>query len=159
MSFTNKYQNHVGSSYSYKLVCADDKLWSRKVNFALILWKNILTNNLWWLKKMIKISKTLVNVKFVIMVMLRVMLNGCAYRDCNNNVKLNRNIFIAFYILKNYDSHLIMQELSKFKFKINIILNVLKKYLSFSINNKLIFLDSFKFLSFSLDNLFKSLSK
>ena len=108
---------------------------------------------------MIKISKTLVNVKFVIMVMLRVMLNGCAYRDCNNNVKLNRNIFIAFYILKNYDSHHIMQELSKFKFKINIILNVLKKYLSFSINNKLIFLDSFKFLSFSLDNLFKSLSK
>ena len=25
VSFTNKYQNHVDCSYSYKLVCADDK--------------------------------------------------------------------------------------------------------------------------------------
>ena len=25
-SYTNKYQKHVSSSYSYKLVCVDDKL-------------------------------------------------------------------------------------------------------------------------------------
>ena len=35
---------------------------------------------------------------------------GFAHRDCNINVKLNQNISIVFHNLKNYDSHLIMQE-------------------------------------------------
>ena len=52
-----------------------------------------------------------------------------------------------------------MQELSKFNLKINVIPNGLKKYMSFSINNKLNFIDSFKFLSFSLDSLVKNLNK
>ena len=38
-------------------------------------------------------------------------------------------------------------------------LNVLEKYMSFSINNKLSFIDSFLFLSSSLDSLVKNLSK
>ena len=46
-----------------------------------------------------------------------------------------------------------MQELGKFSLKINIIPNELEKYMSFSINNKLSFIDSFQFLSSSLDNL------
>ena len=37
-----------------------------------------------------------------------------AHRDCNINVKLNHKVPIVFYNLKNYDSHLIMQELGKF---------------------------------------------
>ena len=56
----------------------------------------------------------------------------------------------VFHKLKNYDSHLIMQELDKFNLKINIIPNGLEKYISFTINNKLSFIDSFQFLSFSL---------
>ena len=43
-------------------------------------------------------------------------------------VKLNQNIPRAFLNLKNYDSHLIMQELGKLNFKINIIPNGLEKY-------------------------------
>ena len=39
---------------------------------------------------------------------------GSAYRDCNFNVKLNQKIHVLFHNLKNYDSHLISQELSKF---------------------------------------------
>ena len=52
-----------------------------------------------------------------------------------------------------------MQELGKFNLKINVIPNGLKKYISFSINNKLSFIDSFQFLSSSLDSLFKNLTK
>ena len=36
---------------------------------------------------------------------------GSAHRDCNINLKLNHEIPIVFHNLKNYDSHLIMQEL------------------------------------------------
>ena len=70
-----------------------------------------------------------------------------ARRNCNINVKLN------------YDSHLIMQELGKFNLKINVIPNGLEKYMSFNINNKLVFIDSFQFLSSSLDSIRSSSAK
>ena len=52
-----------------------------------------------------------------------------------------------------------MQELGKFNFKMNIILNGLEKYMNFNINNKSFFIDSFQFLCFSLDGLVKNLGK
>ena len=52
-----------------------------------------------------------------------------------------------------------MQELGKFKLKINVIPNELEKYTNFTVNNKLSFIDNFQFLSSSLDNLIKILSK
>ena len=52
-----------------------------------------------------------------------------------------------------------MQELGKFNLKINVIPNGLEKYMSFTINNKLSFIDSFQFLSSSLDSLVKNLNK
>ena len=52
-----------------------------------------------------------------------------------------------------------MQELGKFSLKIKIILNGLEKYMSFSINTKLTLIDSFQFLSSSLDNLVRNLEK
>ena len=58
------------------------------------------------------------------------------YRDCNINVKSNNKILVN----KNFDFHVIMQELGKFSLKINVILNGLKKYRSFNISKKLIFI-------------------
>ena len=52
-----------------------------------------------------------------------------------------------------------MHELGKFNFKINVIPNGLEKYMTFNINNDLAFIDSFQFLSSSLDNLVKNLGK
>ena len=52
-----------------------------------------------------------------------------------------------------------MQELGKFILKMNVILNGLEKYKSFSINNKLIFINNFPFASSSLESLVKNLSK
>ena len=48
-----------------------------------------------------------------------------------------------------------MQGPGKSTLKINVIPNGLEKYMSFSINNKLSFIDSFQFLSFPLDSLVK----
>ena len=67
---------------------------------------------------------------------------SCANEDCNINLRLNPKILVVFHNLKNYDSHLIMQELGKFNLKINVIPNGLEKYMRFTVNNKLIFIDS-----------------
>ena len=73
---------------------------------------------------------------------------GSAYGQRNINLNLNQKIPVVFYNLENYDSRLIMQELGKLNIKINVIKNELEKYMSFTINNKLRFVDSFQFLSF-----------
>ena len=52
-----------------------------------------------------------------------------------------------------------MQELGKFNLKINVISNELEKCMSFTINNKLSFIDCFQFPRFLLDSLVKSLNK
>ena len=52
-----------------------------------------------------------------------------------------------------------MQELDKFNFKINVLPNGLEKYVSFTINNELRFIDRFRFLSSSFNSLAKSLTK
>ena len=51
-----------------------------------------------------------------------------------------------------------MQEVGKFYFKINVIADGLKKCMSCNIN-KLAFIDSFNFLSSSLDSLMKNLGE
>ena len=81
---------------------------------------------------------------------------GSAHRDYNINLKLNHKISVEFYNLKKYDSHLIMQETGKLNLKINVIPNGREKYMSFTINNKLSFINSFEILSSSLDSLFKN---
>ena len=84
---------------------------------------------------------------------------GSAYRDSNINIKLNHKVPVVFHNLKNNDSRLIFQKLGKLNLKINFISNGLEKYMSFTINNKLSFIDTFKFLSSSLNSLVKNLSK
>ena len=64
-----------------------------------------------------------------------------------------------FHNLENYDSHLIKQELGNFHLKISVLPNGLEKYLGFTVNNKLTFVDSFQFLSFSLDDLVENSNK
>ena len=52
-----------------------------------------------------------------------------------------------------------MPELGKSSLKISVIPNESEKYMSFIINNKLRFINSFQFLSSSLDSLVKNLNK
>ena len=62
---------------------------------------------------------------------------GSVHRVCNINIKLNHKIPVVFHDLKNYDPHLIMQELGRFNLDINVITNKLEKHMSFTVNKKL----------------------
>ena len=79
-----------------------------------------------------------------------------AHRGCNIILKLNHKIFVVFHNVKNYDSYLIMQKLGKFNLDMP---NGLEKYMSFTINNTLSFIDSCQFLSSSLESLAENLNK
>ena len=69
-------------------------------------------------------------------------------------VKFNsfeRKIKFLFMIYADFKSILLSEDngkqgLGKFNLKINVILNGLEKYMSFSINNKLSFIESFQLL-------------
>ena len=64
---------------------------------------------------------------------------GSAHRYCNINLKLNHKIPDVFHSLKNYDTHLIMQEQGKFNIirngldlnEFNLIRDGLRKYLMY----------------------------
>ena len=60
--------------------------------------------------------------------------------------------------MRGYDSKLIITEVSKFDAKVNVIPNRLKKYMAFTINKNLVFIDSTQFMGSSLDSLVKNLS-
>ena len=64
---------------------------------------------------------------------------------------------MIFHNLKGYDSHLIFKEFSKFNCKISVIPNGLEKYISFSLKNNIVFIDSMLFVKSSLDKLVKNL--
>ena len=107
------------------------------------------------------VLRTLLNVETMIMLikMLKWNIIFISLEITNCNLKLNFEIPFVFQNLKNYDSHPIMQELGKFNLKINVISNELEKCMSFTINNKLNFIDCFQFPCFLLDSLVKSLNK
>src|SRR5436190_9120067 len=83
---------------------------------------------------------------------------GAAHNCCNLNYKESKKIPVIFHNLKNYDGHLIVQELGKYlgSRKINVIAKDTEKYISFSIEN-IQFLDSYNFLSASISKLAKTL--
>ena len=81
------------------------------------------------------------------------------HRDSNINLKLNNKIPVAFHNLKNYDSHLTMQELGKFNLKINVIPSGLEKIYELYELYYLSFIDSFHFLSSLLDSIVENLGK
>ena len=154
--YMNKYQKHIAWSYAYKLVFVDDKFnkpfkWYldkdavynfinsmiEESKYCSDLIKKILTKNLWWLKKTMKILKTTKNW----MCDNDYVDNDVEIRDyCH--VELNNKVLVVFHNLK-HDCYLIMQELGKFNLKINVMPNRFKKYVSFTINNKLSFIGSF----------------
>ena len=61
------------------------------------------------------------------------------------------------YLIKPTQA-LTMQEISKFDIEISVIPNGLEKYMAFTINKNLIFIDTMQFMNSSLDVLVKNLS-
>ena len=99
---------------------------------------------------------------------------GSAHQDCNLKLKIEPEkikIPVIFHNLCGYDSHFIMQQIGKIakehtytnkkgqkvQMDINAIPNNMEKYMAFMLGNHLVFLDSFQFMSSSLDSLVKNL--
>ena len=95
---------------------------------------------------------------------------GSAHQECNLKLRVNPEevkIAVIFHNLRGYDSHFIMQEIGaivkKHTYKnkkgeekhinINAIPNNMEKYMAFMLGNHLTFLDSFQFMSSSLERL------
>ena len=80
---------------------------------------------------------------------------------------------VIFHNLRGYDSHFIMQQIGKIaknhaykdkkgeeqNLKINTIPNNMEQYMAFTLGKHLMFLDSFQFMSSSLDKLVSNLPK
>ena len=101
---------------------------------------------------------------------------GSAHQECNLQLRLNQDkikIPVIFHNLRGYDSHFIMQEIGqivkdyeytnkngkKCQMNINAIPNNMEKYMAFMLGNHLTFLDSFQFMSSSLEKLVGNLPK
>ena len=101
---------------------------------------------------------------------------GPAHQDCNLKLRLNPEelkIPVIFHNLRGYDSHFIMQEIGAIvknhtyknkkgeekQMNINAIPNNMEKYMAFMLGNHLTFIDSFQFMSSSLEKLVSNLPK
>ena len=93
---------------------------------------------------------------------------GSAHQHCNLKLRLEPDkikIPVIFHNLKNYDSHFIMQNIAKIvknhtyknkkgeekQMNINAIPQNMEKYMAFMLGNHLTFIDSFQFMSSSLE--------
>ena len=83
---------------------------------------------------------------------------GASHWSCNINLKMSKKILVIFHNLRGYDSHLIIKEGSKFDVKVSVIPSGLEKYMAFTINRNLIFIDGMQFMNSSFDSLVKNLS-
>ena len=81
-----------------------------------------------------------------------------AHWNFSINLKISKTLVVIFHNLRGYDNHLICKELSKFNCNINVISNGLEKYMSFSLNKNIVFVDSMLFMNSSLDKLVKNLN-
>ena len=77
---------------------------------------------------------------------------GSCHWKCNINLKISKKLVVIFRNLRGYDSHLIFKELSKFNCSVDVIPNGLEKYMNFTLNKNIIFIDSMLFMNSSLDN-------
>ena len=101
---------------------------------------------------------------------------GSTHQECNLKLRVNSEeikIPVIFHNLRGYDSHFIMQEIGaivkKHAYKnkkgeekhmnINAIPNNMEKYMAFMLGNHLTFLDSFQFMSSSLEKLVENITK
>ena len=93
---------------------------------------------------------------------------GTAHFSCNTNLKFSKTVPVIFNNLRGYDNkrnliikeifHLIIKEISKFNEKISVIPNGLEKYMAFTVNKNLVFIESKQFMNSILDSLVKNLS-
>ena len=190
-NYTSKYQEHVTSSFAYKLVCANDKyskdlvlhrgknavfkfiqcifkeysyckdVIKKHFNNNLVVTpeqnKEFEANNICWIcGKLIDIDEN--KVRHHDHTKKGNNYTGAAHWNCNINLKISKKVVVIFHNFRGYDSHLIFKELSTFDCKVSVIPNLLEKYMSFTLNRNISFIDSMLFMNSSLDKLGRSWS-
>ena len=78
--------------------------------------------------------------------------------SCNINLKLTKKIPVIFHDLRSYESHLVIKEIGNFDVKVSVIPHGLEKYMAFTINRNLVFINSMQCMKSSLNSLVKNLS-
>ena len=116
------------------------------------------------------------NVPVIDHCQITVKYRGSAHRECSSKLRIDPDklkIPVIFHNLRGYDSHFIMQEIGaivkkhtyknnrglEMEMNINAIPNNMEKYMTFMLGNHLNFIDSFQFMSSSLDKLVSNLPK
>ena len=102
---------------------------------------------------------------------------GSAHQYCNLQFQITDKIPVIFHNLRGYDSHFIIQEIGEIikkntykvtgkdgkekvkQMNINVIPNNMEKYMAIMLGEHLTFIDSFQFMSSSLDKLVSNLPK
>ena len=186
-SYTKKYQDHIPCSFAYKVVCIDNKFSKDVVLYrgknAVLKFIMSVFKEYDYCRSVIKkhFNKNLVmtaeeneefersNICWICGKLtdfddkvkdhghITGKYRGYAHWSCSINLKINKKVPVIFHNLKGYDSHLIFKELSKFHCKISVIRNGLENYMSFTLTNNIVFIDSMLFMKSSLDKLVKNL--
>ena len=184
-SYTAKYQDHVPCSFAYKLVCVNDKYCKDVVLYrgknAVFKFIQSIFKEYSYCRSVMKkhFNKNLVmsaeqneefersNICWICGKIIddnkvrdRCHITG-KYREAvhwsfNINLKVSNKLPVIFHNLRGYDSYLIFKELSKFNCNIPVIPNGLEKYMSFTLNKNIVFIDSLLLMSSSLDKLVKN---
>ena len=179
------FHAHIRCSFAYKVVCVGNK-YSKKI--ALYRGKNAVkfiksfVNEYNYCKIIIKcFNKNLImsaeeNDRFELTNICRIcdglidhnkvrdhchitgIFRGAAHYSSNINLKITKKVPVIFHNSKGCDSNLTFKELNKFNEKISVIPNRLEKYMAFTLNKNLAFIDSKLFRNSGLDKLVKNLS-
>ena len=156
-SYLKKYQNHIPSTFAYKLVCVDDKFSKPIVVFrgenAAFKFIETVLKDYGYCKKVMKkdfiknlimteeeeqfqtsnncwICKKIIDYhdeKVRDHCHITRKFRGATHWSCNINLQLTKKVALIFHNLKGYGSPLIFYELKKFDAKIDLIPNGLEK--------------------------------
>ena len=152
-SYNEKYQNNILRSFAYKLVCTDDK-----VNKSVVVYRgpnafhklteSILeecefcnNNHIMSVKDEEKLqscnkcwicnkSFTEEDKKVRHYDQMTGKIRGCAYSNCNINLRLTKNVLVIICNLGGYDRHSITQEINNFNVEITVIPDQLEKHVT-----------------------------
>ena len=181
-----KYQDHIPCSFAYKLVCVDNKFSKSVVLYrgknATYNFIKMMSGEFSYCKKVMKkdFQKNLImteeeenfqssNICWICEKVIddekvrdhchiTQKYRGAAHWSYNVNLKLAKKVFIIFHNLKGFDSHFIINGINEFDVNVSVIPNGLEKYMAFTINKNLVFIDSKQFMNTSLEKLVKNLS-
>ena len=183
---SNKYQEHIGCSYGYKVVSEYDQY---RQDYKTYRGPNAINNFLESLLEEEKYIGKILNKNEPMVITpaekkkfknatychicdkelkkdkvrdhdhISEKYRGAAHSNCNINYSYkNVKIPVVFHNLRGYDGHLIMQEIGKYAKDITVIPNTAEKYITFTMN-RFVFIDSFQFMNESLEKLAESLKK